>query len=351
MKLKYWKTLRNYLVGWFIASLLWELLRNTDLISEGLVLSTLSVRIAVFALAWLTQAFFYGLLHVLIDSYIKGKVPFIKLLITTILLQLLVTVLIVIIIFYILMVTEIIPKIHKMSSFNNFIKQSSFIIGFIYAVFINTIIILFIHINRMLGEGNLLKLMTGKFYTPQIEERIFMFLDLRSSTTHAEKLGHIKYSKLIQDCFHDIAVVHNYGAEIYQYVGDEAVLVWKTNKDANYINCIKAFYAFEDCLKKRTNHYMQNYSILPEFKAGINIGVITITEVGEVKREIAYHGDTINTAARIQGECNRLNTNLLLSEKLMQQIKLEPWLTANLKGKVQLKGKSETVPIYCIERI
>jgi len=31
-----------------------------------------------------------------------------------------------------------------------------------------------------------------------------------------------------------------------------------------------------------------------------------VAEVGEIKTEIAYHGDTINTAARIQEQCNVL---------------------------------------------
>ena len=52
------------------------------------------------------------------------------------------------------------------------------------------------------------------------EKRIFMFLDLRSSTFIAEKLGHKLYSEFIQDCFLDLEVVRRHKAEIYQYVGD-----------------------------------------------------------------------------------------------------------------------------------
>ncbi|WP_219011061.1 hypothetical protein [Aquimarina litoralis] len=47
-----------------------------------------------------------------------------------------------------------------------------------------------------------------------------MFLDLNSSTSIAEKIGHMKYSQLIQDCFDQLDMTEDFGAEIYQYVGD-----------------------------------------------------------------------------------------------------------------------------------
>jgi adenylate cyclase len=86
-------------------------------------------------------------------------------------------------------------------------------------------------IDRKLGKGNLWLVMTGRFFKPREEERIFMFLDLKASTTIAEKIGHYKFSLLIQDCFSDISVVERYEAEVYQYVGDEVVLTWKAKQD------------------------------------------------------------------------------------------------------------------------
>ena len=45
------------------------------------------------------------------------------------------------------------------------------------------------HINLLLGEGALLKFLLGKYRKPSGEHRIFMFLDIKSSTTLAERLG------------------------------------------------------------------------------------------------------------------------------------------------------------------
>jgi adenylate cyclase len=79
-----------------------------------------------------------------------------------------------------------------------------------------------LQVSDKFGQGVLISFLLGKYYRPKEDDRIFMFMDLKSSTTSAEKLGHIKYSQFIQDCFFDITdVITKYDAKIYQYVGDE----------------------------------------------------------------------------------------------------------------------------------
>ncbi|WP_394974915.1 adenylate/guanylate cyclase domain-containing protein [uncultured Croceitalea sp.] len=202
-------------------------------------------------------------------------------------------------------------------------------------------------VNLMLGEGNLMKLIRGKFYTPSEEERIFMFLDLQASTVLAERLGHIKYSMLIQDCFNDLAIVLEHEAEIYQYVGDEAVLTWQLEKGLKNQNCLEAYFNFAEFLKRRSDYYQEKYNCEPFFKAGLHAGLVTVTEVGKYKKEIAYHGDTINTAARIQGQCNKLEASLLISETLKNQLLLEEY-SFSKKGAIPLKGKQTEITIYSI---
>ena len=67
----------------------------------------------------------------------------------------------------------------------------------------------------------------------------------------AEELGHIQFSRLIQDCFTDLSVVRDYKVDIYQYVGDEAVLSWSIANGLENFNCIKAYFEVENLLEKR----------------------------------------------------------------------------------------------------
>ncbi|MEM1136990.1 MAG: adenylate/guanylate cyclase domain-containing protein [Bacteroidota bacterium] len=220
---------------------------------------------------------------------------------------------------------------------------------YFYVLSVDIFMLILRQVNLMLGEKNLSKLLTGKFYTPREEERIFMFLDLQSSTQLAEKLGHIRYSMLIQDCFNDLGVVAENEAEIYQYVGDEVILTWGQEDGIKHQNCIHAFFNFKQQLIKKGTYYQQKYNCQPFFKAGMNAGTVTVTEVGKYKKEIAYHGDTINTAARIQGKCNDFGKEILISEFLKNKLDLRGFQIEKL-GNIPLKGKTKEVPVYAVSR-
>ena len=227
-------------------------------------------------------------------------------------------------------------------------EPGSFAIYF-YIVSVDIFMFILRQVNLFLGSNNLWRLLRGKFYTPREEERIFMFLDLKSSTKHAEKLGHIKYSKMIQDCFNDLGVVIEDESEIYQYVGDEVILTWKLQDGLRNHNCINAYFNFKQQLNKRQEHYISNYNLNPHFKAGVHTGIVTVTEVGKYKKEIAYHGDTINTAARIQGKCNEFNQELLISGNLKNQLGTTKF-NFNKLDSIALRGKEKKVLIYAVHK-
>jgi len=204
-------------------------------------------------------------------------------------------------------------------------------------------------VDQKLGPGNLWKIFIGAFSQPKEMERIFMFLDLRDSTSIAEELGNIKYSQFLQDCFHDISVVQRYGAEVFQYVGDEVVLVWKPKNGLKNANCIAAYFAFMEAIELKRHYYKTNYDTVPFFKAGVHIGQVVLAEVGEIKREIAYHGDTINTASRIQEQCNIFDQSIIVSRALIDAVEAPDNSYAITElGLVQLKGKDISVDILGI---
>ncbi len=205
--------------------------------------------------------------------------------------------------------------------------------------------------NDKFGKGVIVKMLLGSYRKPQEVQRILMFIDLKSSTTIAEELGHLKYSRFIQDCFYYLnRVVSKYDAEIYQYVGDEAVLTWTLGKGIKNLNCIKLFFEYEKRLFRHSDYYLKKYGVVPEFKAGLHSGSIIITEVGTIKKELAYHGDVINTTSRIQEKCNDYNESLLISEDLLSQLKLKERYKSVLLGNKILAGKTEEIKIFAIKK-
>lgn len=217
--------------------------------------------------------------------------------------------------------------------------------------FAMALIISFINqMNKKFGPGVLLPMLLGRYRNPIEEHRIFMFMDLKSSTSHAEKLGHIKYSALIRDSFIDInKALISHRAEVYQYVGDEIVVSWPQTNDFNGITCVEFYFACQEQFNQRSEYYLEQYGIIPKFKAGLHQGIVTTVEVGDVKRDLAYHGDTINTTSRIQEKCNEYNSDILVSESFWEKVKNSKKFKKNFVGEVLLKGKGTPVRLFSIQ--
>ena len=232
------------------------------------------------------------------------------------------------------------------------LNSKSFLVAILHFLTVSILISFIRQMNYKFGPGVLWNMLIGKYHKPREEERIFMFLDLKSSTRIAEKLGHIRFSELIQDCFADLTdVILEHHVDIYQYVGDEAVLSWKPQKGMEQNHCLQCYFDFLDILQSKSAYYQDKYNLVPFFKAGVHVGKVTVAEVGVVKREIAYHGDVLNTTARIQSRCNALNKGLLISGELHQRMDLRNTFTSAHMSFEVLRGKQSGVSIFSIEKI
>jgi adenylate cyclase len=347
--------LRKFLINgawWTLVIFIWTSVTHSELKAQHEQLDHfVPLRIALTLLSGTVLAFLNSSMEWIIERRAsKYKVSFRKKMLLLLIRQL-VFITIVAILLYTVLRTKL--GFGLVGDFHSFLDEFQVGKFWIYAGVCAYIFEILRAIDQKLGPGNLWKLMIGEFSKPKEMERIFMFLDLKGSTTWAERLGHIKYSELIQDCFHDISVVRNHGAEIFQYVGDEVVLVWKPAQGLSSFNCIEAYFSFMNRIHEKKDYYLKEYGMLPFFKAGVHIGQIVLAEVGEIKREIAYHGDTINTASRIQKTCNEFNQSLVISDKLWssfhtelskQEYDIEPL------GSVLLKGKDNHVSIMGVSK-
>ena len=191
----------------------------------------------------------------------------------------------------------------------------------------------------------------GRYHHPQEMERVFLFVDLTSSTTIAETLGHLTYSAFLQDFFFDVNMaVLPWKGEIYQYVGDEVTISWPMEMGTDQARCVQCFFAIIDTVEARKDEYISRYGVYPTFRGGMHGGSVVVTWVGEIKKEIVYHGDVLNTAARIQGESKSGPFSFLASGELLGQLTLPEGFTAAPVGEVALRGKEGTLPLFGLER-
>jgi len=201
-----------------------------------------------------------------------------------------------------------------------------------------------------IGMAVLRNFFIGKYHKPIQEERIFMFLDMKSSTTIAEKIGHVKYFEMLSQYYSDLSdPIIEYRGEVYQYVGDEIVVSWKLNNGLQDNNCLKCFFAMKDSIKDRSEKYQSKFQILPSFKAGFHYGTVTTGEIGVLKKDIVFSGDVLNTTARIQGLCNSYNVEVLISDQLMNKMNIESDFEIKSEGKNKLRGRNETIELFSVK--
>ena len=115
-------------------------------------------------------------------------------------------------------------------------------------------------------------------------------------------------------------------------------------------NCLNCFFEIQKALRLKTSYYKETYDgIVPEFKAGLHYGYVMAGEIGVVKRDIVFSGDVLNTTARIQQKCNELGVNILLSNYLLDKLKLQNGTYEPKKiGDMELRGKEQKVMLYTL---
>jgi adenylate cyclase len=200
-----------------------------------------------------------------------------------------------------------------------------------FVIYWTAIIILtqiFILMRDSFGYGVLPNFILGRYNKPKEEKRIFMFLDLKSSTTIAEKLGHIQYHNLLNDFF------------------DGTMKNGIENE-----NCLRCFFSIGDKIKSNSTRYVEKFGLVPDFKAGLHCGNVTIGEVGVIKKEIVFTGDVLNTTARIEELCNTYGVKLLTSKKLLDLLQIEKRYSMKKIDEVTLRGKKTKNILYNLERI
>ncbi len=233
----------------------------------------------------------------------------------------------------------------------NFAFDSTFRDALIFSVAMAVIVNFAYEIGSLLGFRTLRNLATGRYAKPQREQRTFLLIDMKNSTGIAERLGPIRFHELLNDFFRDVAdAALMCGAEIYKYVGDEAILTWPDDaglKDGSVLGC--PFFA-RDMIAANSRRYHERFGLEPTFRAALHYGEIVAGEIGDVRREIAYVGDTLNVAARLLDAAKTVGHDVLASTDLLTRAVLPPGITTVILPVLEMRGREAPLGIAALER-
>ena len=223
----------------------------------------------------------------------------------------------------------------------------SIIFGGAFSIIANFIM----EIDAMLGQGELLRFIRGRYHRPREEERIFLFLDLVGSTAIAERIGGVRFLELLDRLYHDIAVpIVEHRGQIHKYVGDEMIVTWTLErglKDGRPVACTLAIL---DAVAAAAARYTSAFGTAPAFRCGLHLGPVVTGEIGSVKREIVYVGDTVNTAARLIEACRAEGRSCIATGALLDRLALPHGTRADPLGLVRLRGKKTALPLFALSR-
>ena len=205
--------------------------------------------------------------------------------------------------------------------------------------------------NSLLGQHVLLNFITGRYHRPRVETRVFLFIDMEGSTGFAERLGPLAFHRLLNRFVVDLTdpIVAARG-EIHSYVGDELIATWKLDEGISHAHCVSACFAAMERLARLAPEYVSEFGAAANFRAGLHCGPVVTGEMGSVKKEIVFLGDTVNTTARIQEMCRQTGDRVLASADLIDRLELPFGIAKRSLGGLRLRGKENDVALYALTR-
>jgi len=208
-----------------------------------------------------------------------------------------------------------------------------------------------LQMNRMIGTNVLRYFLAGVYHRPKDEERIFMFLDLESSTQLTEQLGGLTFYELLRRFVDDLSepILESRG-EIYKYAGDEIIITWPIEIGVQHANCVQCYFRIKDAVARNAASYERDFGTVPGFRVGLHAGQVIAGELGDLRQEIAFIGDTLNTAARLEDYARAHKRRFIISEDLLRHLELPADIRAERLEEFHARGKMRTITVYALTR-
>ena len=202
-------------------------------------------------------------------------------------------------------------------------------------------------LRRLIGERTLRNIVSGRYHRPRIEERFFLFVDIVGSTPLAERLGPEAIHRFLNRVFGIMSgPIDDHGGEVYQYVGDEAVITWTVPEGRAAARPLACCFAIERALADEAACFTRDFGIVPRLRAALHAGEVITGEFGGTRRAIVFHGDVMNTTSRIENATRDLGRSFLVSEDAVLRLDGADAYDLVDLGPQWLRGRQAALRLY-----
>ena len=231
----------------------------------------------------------------------------------------------------------------------NYIVHGNFKVAIIFtfmaALFANFVRL----ISFKIGRGILTDFILGVYHKPKQMERIFVLLQITNAGDVLRRSNIETYHHFLNGIYSALSIVamrhHGY---VYEYVDDHMIVYWKATRK-NWAASLADFHAEALIVMKCDEDYYKNtYGLIPGLVFTAHGGSVIQAEVGELKTEIVFHGDVLNTASRIGNVAIEQGDPFVISDYVFNHMReIEGIKTVSI-GVFELRGKSKAVSLYSI---
>ena len=217
--------------------------------------------------------------------------------------------------------------------------------------FVASFAVLFVfEIGQIVGLRTLRNIVLGRYHRPRFEDRFFLFVDVAGSTSLAERIGPAAVHRFLDGVFRLASdPIGDYGGEIYQYVGDEMVVTWTIAEARGDARPIACFFAIVAALDEAAPAFERDFGATPRLRAALHAGPVITGEIGESKRDIVFHGDVMNTAARLEQATRDLDRRFLVSSDALSRLTATERYVLEPLGPQALRGRAAAVEVYAVD--
>jgi len=199
------------------------------------------------------------------------------------------------------------------------------------------------------------------FGPPRQQNVAVLFADIRGFTTLSEGMSPAEVMELLRD-FHGRmeAMIFEHNGALDQYIGDGLLATFGTPDEGEHdamdaLTCARAMLV---SLEEWNTQRRKDGLPLIGIGVGLHYGPAVLGDIGS-ERSMAFTviGDTVNSASRIEGLTRHLDTDLVISEALVQRVREEaavedPAILEGLEkaGEQEVRGRQGKITIRALRR-
>ncbi|MEM8750229.1 MAG: adenylate/guanylate cyclase domain-containing protein [Pseudomonadota bacterium] len=225
------------------------------------------------------------------------------------------------------------------------IRDTLFSIAFV------VIFVVLSQLSSIIGFKRFMNLVLGRYFRPVSEDRVFLFVDMVGSTRLARELGDVRFHELLSEFFYQIdrAIVQT-GGEVVSYVGDAVIVTWPLGSDSvRNGKCLRALQIMHAHIGRQRGMFEREFGVQPKFRAAMHGGPVVVGECGDRRRQVTFLGDAVNMTARIEAKTKELQQDFLISDELLQRLRVPDGMIVEPEGDVELEGADANFVLHRVK--